>query len=145
MSKESFAAALNGREYGSEITEAEETMAFANGLLVIFGYSDDNVELRGAIRDEIGMYDGGRFCITSEGTVLPMWEDIEITDKEEAREYFRKDALPRIGVDCQWAPADEPTLSWRYSTTAPHATFDVMEDGEVYCRGIVLDMKEIQP
>lgn len=143
MTKEELAAILNGREYGSEITSAEEADAKAAGLLVVFGYSDDNVELRGAISEEIGMYDGGRFCITSEGSVMPMWEDVEITDKEEACEYFRKDALPRIGVDCQWAPADEPTLSWRYSTTAPHATFDVMEDGEVYCRGIVLAMADV--
>jgi len=142
MSKESFAATLNGREYGDEITEAEETMAFANGLLVVFGYSDDNVELRGAVRDEIGMYDGGRFSMTSEGAVMLLLEDMAPTEKEEAREYFRKDALPRISVDCVWSPSDEPSLSWRYSTTAPHATFDVMEDGEVYCRGIVIDLKE---
>lgn len=145
MTKESFAAMLDGREYGSEITEAEETMAFANGLLVIFGYSDDNVELRGAIRDEVGMYDGGCICITSEGKVMPMWESVDCTDKDEVREYFRNEALPKVGIDCQWSPADEPNLSWRYATDVPHATFNIMDDGDVYCRGIVIDMKDIQP
>ena len=46
MTKEELAAMLNGREYGKEITKAEEEKAKANGLVVIYGYSDDNVELR---------------------------------------------------------------------------------------------------
>lgn len=50
---------LNGREYGDEITREEEAMAKAHGLVVVFGYSDDNMEFCGAITDEVGCYDGG--------------------------------------------------------------------------------------
>lgn len=143
MTPQDFAARLNGREYGSEITKPEEAEAKAAGLVVVFGYSDDNVELRGAISEEVGMFDGGTVCVTSEGTLMPMWEDIDCTDKDVAREYFRKDALPRVGIECEWSPLDEEGLSWRYKTRLPHATFDVIEDGEVYCRGIVFALADV--
>lgn len=48
MTKEQMAALLNGREYGDEITRAEHQIARASGLVVVFGYSDDNMEVRGA-------------------------------------------------------------------------------------------------
>ncbi len=32
---------------------------------------------------------------------------------------------------------------WTYETDIPHATFDIMEDGEKYCRGTVLDIKSL--
>jgi hypothetical protein len=37
----------------SEINKAEERQAKDAGLVVVFGYSDDGVELRGAIHDEV--------------------------------------------------------------------------------------------
>lgn len=54
MNAKEFAAMLNGREYRREITKAEEKEAKAAGLIVAFGASDDNLELRGAVDDEIG-------------------------------------------------------------------------------------------
>jgi hypothetical protein len=33
--------------------------------------------------------------------------------------------------------------SWSYETDIPHATFDVLEDGEVYCRGIVFALADL--
>ena len=41
MTKEELAATLNGREYNHEITKEEEAEARENGLVVIFGASDD--------------------------------------------------------------------------------------------------------
>lgn len=35
-------------------------------------------------------------------------------------------------------------ISWQYKTDIPHATFNVMEDDEVYCIGIVFDIKELE-
>lgn len=61
MTKEELAARLDGREYGSEMTEDEEAEAKEAGLLVIFGYSDDSIEFRGAFHvdgGEIGCFGG---------------------------------------------------------------------------------------
>lgn len=37
----------------------------------------------------------------------------------------------------------EPGYSWTYSTNIPHAVFDIMEDGEKYCRGIVFAIADL--
>ena len=33
--------------------------------------------------------------------------------------------------------------AWTYMTDIPHATFDVMDDGELYCRGIVFALADL--
>lgn len=48
MTAKQLAARLDGREYLKEITPEEEREAEANGLVVVYGYSDDNVELAGS-------------------------------------------------------------------------------------------------
>ena len=45
MTAKQLAERLDGREYLSEITPEEEREAEANGLVAVYGYSDDNVEL----------------------------------------------------------------------------------------------------
>ena len=67
MTKEELAARLTGREYRDEITAAEEAEARAAGLVVVFGASDDLMEFEGAIRDEIGCYDGGTAMVDENG------------------------------------------------------------------------------
>ena len=52
MNIQDFAKILNGREYGDEISTTEEQVAKENKLLVVFGYSDDCVELRGVVDEE---------------------------------------------------------------------------------------------
>ena len=55
-----FAEMLNGTEYGFEMTYDMENQAKELWYVVVFGYSDDNAEFRGAIDDEIDCFDGGR-------------------------------------------------------------------------------------
>ena len=70
-----FAQGLNGREYGREITPLEEKRAKELGFVVVFGYSDDNAEFRGAIYDEIGCYDGGRVYEQGDRYIDAVWCD----------------------------------------------------------------------
>lgn len=74
-----FAEGLNGREYGSEITPFEEQRAKELGFVVVFGYSDDNAEFRGAIDDEVGCYDGGRIFEKNGKYIDAIWCDGEFT------------------------------------------------------------------
>ena len=67
MTAKELAEVLSGREYGMEIGREEEKEAKAAGLVVVYGYSDDNVELRGAIDSEEGAYDGTTIYITPTG------------------------------------------------------------------------------
>jgi hypothetical protein len=127
MTKEELAARLNGREYGHEITPEEEAEAKASGIVVIFGASDDIVELRGAVNDE--KYDLDLF-FDSNGLVQNKCED--------DCPYFKK--LAESITDTVSAKWDTDGYAWVFRTNMPHATFDTMEDGEKYCRGIVFEL-----
>ena len=113
MTLKEFAKMLDGREYLHEITKEEEALAKELGFVVVFGYSDDNAELRGAIDDEIGCYDGG---------------------------VLEHDGLPSV-IYADWCPKDID-CSWAYDTSITHENFNIYEDGELYCVGIVCDINK---
>ena len=102
-----FAEGLNGRQYGKVLYPFEEQRAKALGFVVVFGYSDDNTEFRGAYDDEVGCFNGGRVY-------------------EDGEKY----------IDAVWC---EDGYDWTYRTNIPHATFDIYEGSETYCRGIVFE------
>ena len=102
-----FANKLNGRAYLDEMTKEEEQLAKELGFVVVFGYSDDNAEFRGAYDDEVGCFNGGR--IYQDGDLF---------------------------IDAHWC---FDGADWGYVTNIPSATFDIMQDGEVYCRGLVFE------
>lgn len=136
MTKEMLAEQLNGREYGNEIDAFEEKAAMDNGLIVVFGYSDDCTEFRGAIYEEAG---GGEIEFTKSG-VFKDEEDTEVLEKYDNPITFNK-------IEAVWGPEDRKSnvyASWIYKTQIPHATFDIMEDGELYCRGIVFSITDLK-
>ena len=116
MTLKEFATLLDGRTYLHEITEEEEALARELGYVVVFGYSDDNAELRGAIDDEIGCYDGG----------VIEHEDLQGT------------------ILAQWCP-DDVDCSWYFSSTLPHEKFYIYEGNYLYCVGAVIDNKKAKP
>lgn len=137
-----FAEMIDRREYPFRLTKTEVELARAAGLVVMYGQSDDLVEMEGVINDEFGAYDSTTLRMTQAGP-LPDWESFDNSDIDECRKYFVRDALPKRDIFAEWAPKDEPALSWRFRTDIPHATFNVMEDGEVFCRGIVFALKDV--
>ena len=58
MTPQQFAQMLNGREYCKEITKEECVLAKQHGLVVMFGGSDDLMEIRGIVDDELSAWDG---------------------------------------------------------------------------------------
>ena len=129
MTKEKLAELLNNREYGNEITKEEAQTAKENGLVVVYGFSDDNMEFDGAFRDEFGCYEGGTALVNKEG----LFEDGAVFDM---RCPYRK-------IEAVWCDTTDD-YAWSYKTDIPHATFDIMDDGEMYCRGIVFDVKDLE-
>ena len=140
ITKEQLAELLNGNEYGNEITHEQEQQAKESGLVVVFGYSDDNVEFRGAINDEIGCYEGGEIKFTKEGKEIDE-DDMEILEKYNV-------VPPLNSIEVIWdtyydrGEGDEP-CSWKYQTGIPHETFRIMEDGSLYCVGIVFSIEDL--
>ena len=138
MDAKELAAKLNGREYRREITDEEARQAKEAGLVVVFGASDDLIEFRGAIRDEGGA--PGDVLIDTKG-VLPSWDSASESE-ESAQEYFERKAKSRT-VEARFA--EESNYTWIYKTDIPHETFEIVEDGEPYCRGIVFNIGDISP
>lgn len=142
MTKESIAAVLSGIEYPVRISRDLNDKLDAAGLVVVFGDSDDLMEFRGAITDEVGAWEGGIAYVDRQG-LLPERDNIE--GDEELQGYFSRKPKA-VAIEALWCK--EGDYSWTYSTDIPHATFEVVDDGEPYCRGIVFalaDIPEVTP
>lgn len=133
MTPQEMAAALDGRHYGNETTKAEEALAKEHGLVIVFGASDDLMEFRGAVYDEIGAYEGATAYFTRDGLLT---NDCNNDDCPHFKK-LKKSATP---VEAKW---DSEGYSWTYDTAIPHATFDILEDDEKYCRGIVFALANV--
>lgn len=130
MNKKQVAELLEGRTYGDE--DKFLCNADTSRVLIIFGASDDFMQLRGFISaDEVSCYGGGDAFITDSGLLTHCDEECDhyIEAKEEAHK-----------ITAIW---DEEGYSWVYETELPHVTFDIFDEGEPYCRGIVIDLKDI--
>lgn len=119
---------ITGRQYGSELEKDEEEWAKKNGLVVVFGASDDLAELRGAIDDEFDCFGGGEIVLDTNG--------VNIDGK--TGEYFGRNIIKVLWSD------DEDAYYWKYKTEIPHRTFEIFEGDIPYCLGIVFAMKDLE-
>lgn len=144
MTKEEFVLQLDGRDRRVGISKEEAKFAKENGLIIIYGESDDLVEFEGAIYDEIGAWDGTDFIIARKGDEIPVDED------EGTFRYAKElEALPiekggkfKNLFTAEWCPEDLD-CSWRITTDIPHCVFQLLEDGEIFSVGIVVDVKDL--
>lgn len=132
MTPKKLASLLNGRQIGKEITKDEEKLAFYNELVVIFGASDDLVELRGAINNEVGAYGSTMVCFLN-GELLERECEDETCPHEEKLYNKSKKVLAEFG--------DE---GWNFTTSIPHETFNIMEEDQIFCKGIILHLRDLQ-
>lgn len=142
MDAKQLAAELTGIEYSALIHfggSKLEASAKSEGLVIAYGVSDDLFELEGAICDEAGCYEGGTILVDAKG-VLPSWESASESE-ESAKDYFERKAKAR-SIQALWAK--EGDYSWTYRTDIPHETFEIVEDGGPYCRGIVFALADLE-
>lgn len=141
MNTKELAAVLNGVEYGSEVSKELETKAAENGLVIVFGGSDDLCEFRGAIHDEAYCYDGGDIRFDEKGIFNLEEDEVEVLEKYGFLEqlYSKTKSFEAVFDD------DESEAVWVYEVPFPHETFEVREDGDLYCIGFVFDLKDVFP
>jgi hypothetical protein len=135
MTREELAQKLNGREYRDELNPEEEQEAKNAGLVVVFGASDDLMELRGAIDDELGCYEGGTAYFDKNGLLENKCDD-------EDCPYFKEKVQQAKSIDAEWNDKGNPC--WTYKTYIPHLTFEITEDAELYCIGIVFSINDLK-
>jgi hypothetical protein len=136
MTHEQLASILTGREIGEEITAKEEAEAKSHGLVVAFGYSDDILELRGAIHDEVGAGGGEDLLIGPEG-VLENKSEHEEMELWAARKYIALEKTALNTINANYSDA------WEIGIDCPYSRFLVMEDGELFCVGIVFAIADL--
>lgn len=141
MNTKEWAERLNGREYGKEITWKEEMQAKDDGIVIVSGSSDDIMVFSGAISDELDAYNGATAYITPSGILEGCSKD----PRAERCKYLFAAKKGAVQIKAHWSP-DSLDASWLIEppATLPHETFDIMEDGELYCRGIVFRLEDLK-
>jgi hypothetical protein len=137
MDAKEFAKLLNGRTYRSEIELHEAKMAYDEDLVVVFGAYDDLMEFRGSLDDEIGLYDGGT-AFVGRDDVIGISHNCDC-EHCEFKEKLKKDY---IAIEAVWGDKDVGA-SWSYKTSIPHETFNIYDEGELYCVGIVFSFDDL--
>jgi hypothetical protein len=125
---------LNGREYMHEVTKDERNEFSFDGITVVVGASDDNVEFYGYIDDEIGCW---------EEIIIPVLDD-EILKKcsDDCEDYdcpLWRNALSKA----KNIRARFTNEGWKFDADFPHEKFVIMEDGEVFGEGIVFSKEDL--
>lgn len=133
---QSIADRLELSEYPLRLSKAIQEDARKAGIVIVYGASDDLMEFAGAIYDEVGVYDGGHAFVDSMGLV-PCWETIDKDDKDAVRDCLNREGKGHK-IEALWCA--EGDYSWTYKTDLPHVTFEIREDGEPYCRGIIFEL-----
>lgn len=133
LTRDAAAARLDGDEYGKEGSKELFAAMKAAGLVAVFGASDDLMEFRGAIDDEIGCYNGGTAYLTKAGLLT--------NDCDSDRcPHFAHTKKTAATIKAKWA---EDGFSWSYETDIPYSMFVIKEDGENYCQGIVFALADV--
>lgn len=125
MTPKELAGLMNGREIYREMTDAEDEQAKESGVVAVFGYSDDAMSFRGAIRAMMDCYEGGTAYLNESG----------LLKNRCGRDcpYHAEEMEKARWINAVW---NKDGYSWVYETKIPHITFDILEDGEPFCRGI---------
>lgn len=101
-------------------------MMAERGLVVVRGGSDDLMLFNGAIRDELGAW---------EGTVALVSESGVLKDGEQ------EPATGWRSITARWHN-DQP--NWTYETDIPCVTFRIMDGEDCYCHAIVFSLADLK-
>lgn len=135
MDKNELAGRLNGRQYLDELRPEDVRDAYNSGLVIVFGSSDDTMLFRGAMHSSTYCYGGGKAYIEETGTLLGACK-CGCKWYKEAKEKCKY-------IEAVWCDPDIGA-AWSYKTDMPHSVFNIMEDDELYCRGIVFGISDVK-
>ncbi len=141
MNVETLAKKLNGINRRDGIDNELTSEAKELGLVIVYGDSDDLMEFRGAIYDEVGAYGGGNAFVTNEGLVTSE------CDEEEDCPYYQKELRKAHVIKAIW---DTETVGgeetkWFLKTDIPHEQFRMIdEDDNLFCVGLVFSLADVE-
>ena len=128
---------LNGIEYPLNDCEDLFRQAKEDNIVIVFGQSDDLLELTGAIDDEFSAYDGTKIFLNNNGVIVNKCDD-------EDCPYFTENIKnAQFNIQAVWSPQYADT-TWEILSNIPHLKFNILEDSDIYCIGIIFDMESLK-
>lgn len=132
FSAEQFAKILCKRDLSEGLSGIEIECAKRSGLVIVSGYSDDVIELKGTIFAVGDCFDGGDFHLKREKGKWNLERGVGKNNNISAL-WYDQDALTDDG---------EP-IPWSYKTDIPHESFIATNDGEPFSEGFVFDIHDL--
>lgn len=158
LTKEELAEKLDGCEYRGGMPNEIIEAAKENNLVFIHGASDDLIEFRGALTEEIGITSviplnrGGVPESDCDNQLCPyfkQWLDraLKRGEVKQIKVFWGGECGTTEMDAAKYAELGKPT--WCFETNMPHSTFRMFDtcggDKEYFCRGIVIDLDEAFP
>lgn len=139
VTPQQLAARLNNIEYRTPMAQSITDDAKAHGLVIVTGASDDLIEFDGAAVEEYGAYHGATIKVGKDGE--PIFGCEEPCNHCQAVEDWQN---AQTAIEAKWG---ENGYSWFIDINLDpkkYGAFNVLEDGETYCRGIVFAIEDIK-
>lgn len=133
-----MAELLDLRQYREEVSPAEDSSARSQGLLIVYGASDDLCEFAGIYSEEHGAGEKTVFEFDGDGAFIEKFPDMH----EELVKGGWKPPKTAFTVTAEFCP-DDFDGTWKMSSSVPteyKSYFYVYEDEDLYCRGLVIDV-----
>ena len=154
MFTKEIAEMLNNRQYREDSEEKTKIVKLAseNNMVIITGYSDDNIELSWVIKDEISAYTKTLFHIDNNLQILQSNEnflenfnwDFDYNTEELLKKLYKNYVKSQV-ISIEWE-FDVNDYSWFIDIKEPkedldYSYFDLLEDWEKHTRWIVIQLK----
>lgn len=118
---------FHNKAIGFELRQEHPLMkeAVLNNILILFGSSDDLMEMRGVFYDEISAYDG-----------------FDSNELDKDSEYYS--ILKSLGLIMNWCPDNQRTWAFSIRSDVDFSTFDIIENNEIFCTGLIVDLNSLK-
>ena len=75
-----------------------------------------------------------------ENSTLLQIKDLKIEGFSDERWHK---IIKGVNLELKWSPEDKPGTSWEVIVDCPHEKFTILEDGKVYCIGVVIHKDDL--
>lgn len=138
----------NGDELKNPYNIDVEQLCKEKKWVILFPYSDDNIEIRGYVWNELGAYNGGEFKLIKRGEFYndPEDDDIEIYRKAKNNELVSCKDDPHIFM--KWCDEKHKPYIWYIDTDYTDAAyFEILdedsEENEIWAHCCIIDCSNI--
>ena len=127
-----IAKGLDGIKYSDDLPGDIEKLAKDNNIVIVYGESDDLVEFRGAILDEVSGFAAITIKLDGNGIIGNECAD-------DFCPYFEK-----IWKKAKFSIIPTFNKFWTFETNIPHEFFFTYEGDEAHCQGIVFNLDDLK-